>query len=91
MTKRPLAALLMLASLGCAGCARNSVAHQNFPSAVDLIAKPEPLVPDAAFMNDKAANDYDNAVLTWGRGLRDQVERLCAWAVGNGMKGIECR
>ena len=90
MTKRPPAALLMLALLGCAGCGHNSVAHQNFPSPADLIAKPEPLVPDAAFTDEKAANDYDNTVLMWGRGLYDQVGRLCHWAAGNGMKGVTC-
>lgn len=43
-----------------------------------------------ALVSEKAANDYDTAVLTWGRSLAAQVGRICRWAVGNGMQGVAC-
>ncbi|MCR5875188.1 hypothetical protein LRS10_13905 [Phenylobacterium sp. J426] len=54
------------------------------------MSAPEPLVPDEALTSEKAANDYSAAVLTWGRGLEAQVDRICRWAVSVGMRDITC-
>lgn len=84
-------ALALLASLICAAsCGPKAGPHQNFPPRADLVAAPEPAVPADALVSEKAANDYDTAVLIWGRGLEAQVGRLCRWAAESGMKGIKC-
>ena len=41
-------------------------------------------------IDEKAANDFDNAVMAWGRGLDQQVGRLCSWAKRTGMKDAPC-
>lgn len=43
-----------------------------------------------ALASDQAANDYDNAVLAWGRRGWLQVGRVCRWAAENGMAGLDC-
>ena len=63
---------------------------QTFPPAADLRAPPEPLVPAEALVSEKAANDYQIDVLTWGRGLGAQVGRVCAWAKAHGMNDAPC-
>lgn len=64
--------------------------HQNFPPRADLSGPVEPQITEVALTDEKAANDFDNAVLAWGRGLFAQVGRVCTWAKESGMKDAPC-
>lgn len=84
-------ALATSAALLCApGCATSTGPAQQFPLRSDLSVKPEPSPADDVLISDEAANEYDAAVLIWGREGWAQVRRLCRWAAGAGMRGLDC-
>lgn len=91
MTAKSMRFPVMLAALICAAsCAHRPEVAAPHPPRADLEAAPEPLVPPEALSSEKAANAYDAAVLTWGRGLEAQVGRLCRWAKAAGMTDAPC-
>ena len=90
MTKPRIAVSVTLAALAIASSGCSSTPHQNYPPRVDLVRAGEPQITEAAMIDEKAANDFDNAVMAWGRGLDQQVGRLCSWAKRTGMKDAPC-
>lgn len=90
-TRTLTAALLTIAvTVFAASCAnRPPNAAQQFPRSADLAVEPEPVLSVDALASDQAANDYDNAVLGWGRRGWLAVGRVCRWAADNGME-IDC-
>lgn len=51
-----------------------------FPPAEDLKDIEEPVVPDLSGPDAEIrADEYDNAVLEWGRALRDAMARVRKW------------
>lgn len=60
------------------------------PPADALRADPEPAYPKAALAETEAGREaerqFNDDVLTWGRGLKMQVDRLCRWTARAGAK-----
>lgn len=79
---RYLTKFLPLAStLALAACSTNAVPPQNFsaPPAADLAIEAEPPIPLTAATSEQAYEDYNQAVLDWGRRGWAALQRICAW------------
>lgn len=87
----PTVGLALLGSLFLAsGCASRPVPVQSYPPSVDLQVQSKPVLDPDALTSDKALNEYDAAVESWGEAGWLQVARVCRWAQASGMKGLSC-
>jgi hypothetical protein len=82
--------MLSLCALAVSACAGQGGTYQNFPSAADLAVEAKPVPGPDIVTSAQAAGAYDISVEAWGeRGWRT-VGRLCRWAEGLGMQGLDC-
>ncbi len=73
-------AWLIAVALGLSACGLNRPpVHvvSDRPPAADLADKEEPAAPVTDSQDEY--DDWNDAVLIWGRGLRDQLARVRAW------------
>ena len=90
LPRLPLMALLLASAVGVQSCASNDRLQLPSPPATDLKSKVEPAFPPQALEETDAGRaaeqSYNDDVLTWGRGLKLQVDRLCRWWTNAGGK-----
>lgn len=63
---------------------------QRFPAAQDLAVEAKPQLSVEALTSEKALNDHDAEIESWGERGWLQVGRLCRWAQDMGAKGLDC-
>jgi hypothetical protein len=90
ITSKTLPPVLLVSLWLVSGCAERPVAVPSYPPSVDLVVQDKPRLDPSALDSDKALNEHDAAIESWGEAGWLQVARLCRWAQGVGMKGLDC-
>lgn len=74
---------LIALALACSACASSKVAMGPrvvvTPPAADLRDQPEPEAPAAVTATEQSYEAWNDAVLLWGRSLRDALGRVRTW------------
>ena len=97
-TRRPLLtmACLIVSAAAASSCVSRDRILVGSPPAEALHADPEPPYPVAALQpgdaGDKAERSWNDDVLTWGRSLKLQIDRLCRWTqhASSGKIPLDC-
>ena len=83
--------LALSASFSVAACSTSGPRPQTFPLAADLEVPPKPRPTVEILSSAKASAQFNSDLEAWGDALAAQVLRLCGWAKGAGMDGIDCK
>lgn len=86
-------ALLLASAVAVSSCGSKERISLAIPPAADLRTEDEPRYPPAALEDtpegELAERAFNNEVLSWGRTLKLQVDRLCRWFKRSGAQ-LDC-
>lgn len=87
----PTTPLALASMLALAACSTSRVPPQTFsaPPAADLAIEAEPAIPPTAATSEAAYEDYNQAILDWGRRGWSALQRICRWTADHAVP-LDC-